>query len=183
MSLVVVVGKEAFTLRHLKVFRREELEAIFGELAPSIERELSRALLLLAPLAVRAQVCGREVLLAPGLTYVRGAALAVPGALTVPGLLDADFLEYLLFDLPRVLEEGRRAVLVEDLDDRFTQHEEQGIRYALDILSRVASAYRVPVVVFGGRASEEWRGYVKRIICTKEEGRVLCFVDGEKLCG
>ncbi|MEM4810542.1 MAG: hypothetical protein QXS92_01365 [Thermofilum sp.] len=54
MSLVVVAGKEAFTLRHLKVFRREELEAIFGELAPSIEKELSRALLLLAPLAVRA---------------------------------------------------------------------------------------------------------------------------------
>lgn len=182
MSLVVA-GKEAFTLRHLKVFRREELEAIFGELAPSIERELGRTLLLLAPLTVKARVCGRELLLTPGLTYVRGALLTVPEAISVPGLLDADFLEYLLFDLPRVLEEGRRAVLVEDLDARFTRSEEQGVDYALDILSRVASVYKVPVVVFGGQRSEGWRGYVKRIVCGKEGDRVVCFSDGEQLCG
>lgn len=179
----VVVGREVFTLRHLKVFRREELAAIFGELAPGIERELSRAVFLLAPLTVKGWVCGREVLLTPGITYANYAALEVPGALAIPGLLDAEFLEYLLFDLPKMLEEERRAVLVEDLDARFTVHEEQGVQYALDILHRISSVYRVPVIVFGGQHSSEWGRYVKRILCKREGGRVSCFVDGEQLCG
>lgn len=180
---VVIAGKEAFTLRHLRVFRREELEAIFGDLSSSIERELSRAVLLQAPLTVRVVVCGKEVVLTPGITYVRGASLEVPNSLPVPALLDADFLEYLLFDLPRLLEEKRQAVVVEDLDARFTVHEEHGVLYALDILYRVASVYGVPVVVFGGQRSERWRGYVRRITCERRGGREICFLDGDQVCG
>ncbi len=183
MSRLVVVGKEAFTLRHLKVFRREELAAIFGELAPVLEKKLESVVVLLTPLYVRAGICGRELLLSPGVTHVRGAALKLAGALQVPPLLDADFLEYLLFDLPRALEEERRAVVVEDLDGRFTVHAEEGVSYSLDILARVASVYRVPVVVYGSELSERWGYFSRRVRCEKLEGRELCTVDGEPVCG
>lgn len=183
MSQLVVVGREAFTLRHLKVFRREELAAVFGELAPVLEKKLESVIVLLTPLYAKAGICGREILLSPGVTLVRGAVLNLQGALHVPPFLDAEFLEYLLFDLPRALEEERRVVVVEDLDGRFTVHAKEGIGYSLDILLRVASVYRVPVVVYGSGLSEGWGYFSRRIRCEKLGEREVCTVDGEPLCG
>lgn len=180
MSRLVVIGREQFSPVHLKVFREEELRAIFGEVAEEVARIAGQTIALFPPLAVKVEVCGRQVHLPQGLSFASGVELNIPDGLYVPALLDGEFLEFLLFDLPRKLDEARRAVVVEDLDQRFTRDVEEGVLYSLDILSRVSAVYRVPVLVHGSRHVEELWGFAKSIVCVEGE---RCYLDGEPFCG
>lgn len=182
MSETIVVGSETFSRRHLKVFRREELEEIFGEVAEDLARVAEATVVFSSPLSVEVEFCGNRYSLPPGITHVRGASLSVPRCTYVPEYLDEEFLEYLLFDLPRELDGTRAPVVVEDMPRRFTRWAREGVLYALDILSRVARVYRVPVVVYGDEETEGLWRYARRFACIREGPERACFVDGEP-CG
>ncbi|MEZ0345821.1 MAG: hypothetical protein ABWK01_04660 [Infirmifilum sp.] len=180
MSSLIVIGREGFSRAHLKVFRDEELRAIFGELADEASRISLETTVLFQPLTTQVEVCSSRVILPHGVILVSGIDLEIPRSFYVPAVLDGEFLEYLLFDLPRKLDVERKPVIVEDLDQRFTRDANSGIVYALDILRRIAATYKVPVVVSGDRWLEEIGRFTRRIVCTAD-GK--CLVDDEVFCG
>lgn len=179
MSKLVVVGREQFSRAHLKVFREAEVRAIFGQVAEEVLQMTRDVVVLFPPLIVHVELCGKSAYLPPGVSLASGAYLKVPGGLYVPELLDGEFLEYLLFDVPRSLDEARRPIVVEDIDQRFTTDVREGVLYALDILSRISSTYRVPVLVHGDRGLEELWGFARRFICLE---RGLCLLDDMPFC-
>ena len=140
-------------------------------------------MVLLKPLEVEVRLCENYgVRLGPGVFLVFGLELD-EGYLGVPPLLDGDFLEYLLFDLPKTLDRGRRPVLVEDIVERFTRNVDEGVVYALDILFRVSRVYRIPVVVFEGRDISGRYSFSRALGCARgEDGRTYCSVNGEVVC-
>ncbi len=176
----IVLGNERFTAAHILVFTEEELASIFGEAGVRLRELAQHAETGFSDLVVELEACpGYHVPLRPCVALIAGIPLRLEGGLTVPPLLDDEFLVYLLFDLPKTLDGLRRAVVVEDLDERFTRDVDDGIRYALDILGRVSRVYRVPVIVTGGA---RLAGYTfdRRIVRPKGEGVV--YVDGEPFC-
>ncbi|QOJ79376.1 hypothetical protein IG193_02630 [Infirmifilum lucidum] len=180
MSRVVLIGREQFSRTHLKVFRDVEIRSMFGELAEEVLAITRETTVLYLPLSVSVEFCGRSVYLPAGVSLASGVYLDVPGGLYVPELLDEEFLEFLLFDLPRSLDEARRPVVVEDIDQRFTRDVREGVLYALDILSRISVTYRVPVLVYGDRSLEGAWSFARRLACG-DKG--LCSLDGEPFCG
>ncbi|AKG38702.1 hypothetical protein MA03_04620 [Infirmifilum uzonense] len=180
MNGLIVVGREEFSRVHLKVFREEEVRAIFGEMSEELLKLSRDTLVLFQPLSVSVEFCGRKVSLPFGVSLASGVELEIPGCIYVPALLDGEFLEFLLFDLPRKLDENRKPVVVEDVDQRFTRDVREGILYALDILDRISSTYRIPVVVYGTTSlASSWR-FTRRLYCDKSG---TCFLDGELFCG
>ncbi len=176
----IVVGKEKFTSAHILVFSDEELRAIFGETGIRLRELAAHVGVKLDDIVAEIELCpGSTLPLGPGVTLVHGVPLSLEGGLIVPPLLDEEFLEYLLFDVPRSLDGLRQAVVVEELDDRFTRDPEDGVRYALDILGRISRVYRVPVIVTG-RESLAGYGFDRRIIRPRGSGAV--YVDGEPFC-
>ncbi|MCC6002797.1 MAG: hypothetical protein LM590_00445 [Thermofilum sp.] len=182
MSRQIVVGREAFSLAHLKVFRREEVEKFMGDVAGELISLASNAIIVFKPVRLEITFCGGRHVIPAGLTHVRGVQLEIPGALYLPGYLDEEYLEYLLFDLPRELDERRNPVVVEDCHRRFTRWVQEGLVYSFDVLSRIARVYRVPVIVYGDSESEKRWSFARTFSCEKVEGREVCFVDG-KPCG
>lgn len=183
-ELTVTVGRESFSLTHLKVFRREELEGVFGDLWRDVWRLAGSHVVIFKPLFVSIEVCGGEkVGVGPGVALVFGLDLR-PGEWTsVPALLDGDFLEYLLFDLPKRLDGFRSAVLVESLGSRFTRDVEEGVSYALDILYRVSRVYRVPVIVLDRYELSQRYPFSRVVGCRRgDDGKKYCVVDGEAVC-
>lgn len=179
MSGLIVIGREDFSRAHLKVFRVEEIQGIFGELSDEVLRVVKDTVVLFPPMSAPVEFCGKKVYLPYGVSFASGVELGIPDALYVPALLDGEFLEFLLFDLPKKLDERRRLIVIEDIDQRFTRYSKEGILYALDILERVASTYKVPVLVYGSMSlGDSWR-FTRRFTCSGGE----CFLDGELLCG
>jgi len=182
MSRQVVVGREVFSIAHLKVFRREELESFMGDLAEELLSLSEDTIVVFSPLRLEVFFCGEKYVLSPGLTHVRGTQIEVANGLYLPAFLDEEYLEYLLFDLPRELDKKRMPIVIEDFHKRFTRWVREGLMYSFDVLSRIARVYRVPVVVYGDRDTEAMWSYVKTFSCEKVEGIRACFVDGQQ-CG
>jgi len=182
MSRQVVVGKEVFSLSHLKVFRREEIEKFMGDVAGELTLLSENTVVVFSPIRLEVTFCGEKHVLSPGLTHVRGTQLEIAGGAYLPAFLDEEYLEYLLFDLPRELDKKRVPIVVEDSHKRFTRWVHEGLTYSYDILSRIAKVYRVPIIVYGDRETENMWSFVKTFACEKIEGRGKCFVDG-KPCG
>lgn len=145
------VGRLLMSLTHLKCLRREELEQWVGaERAARLLAMAERHVVLLHPLYAELSYTGGRLLVSPGLTLVSGVEFELrPEPIALRARLDDEFLWDLLVELPRRLEGGRAPVLVEDLDERFTKHVDEGILYALDVMERVAGVYRVPFIVTG----------------------------------
>lgn len=180
----VTVGRESFSLTHLKVFRREELEGIFGDLWQDVWRLAGSHVVIFKPLFVDIDLCGSEnVKIGPGVALVFGMDLWSDEWFSVPAQLDGYFLEYLLFDLPKRLDEFRSAVVVEDLGSRFTRDVEEGVSYALDILYRVSMVYRVPVLVLDNYELYPRYSFSRVVGCWRgDDGKTYCIVDGEVVC-
>ncbi len=180
----VTVGRESFSLTHLKVFRREELEGVFGDLWQDVWRLAHSHVVIFKPLFVDINLCDSEdVKVGPGVALIFGMDVWSDGWFSVPALLDGDFLEYLLFDLPKRLDEFRSVVVVEDVSSRFTRDVEEGVSYALDVLYRVSRVYRVPVLVLD--SYELYRRYTfSRVVGCRigDDGKTYCIVDGEVVC-
>ncbi len=176
----ILIGKSSLSLPHILVFTDEEGARIFGKMWPHLKALAVEAKPGYSPLKVEISPCpGTRIPLIPGANLVSGLDVNLEGALKVPPLLDADFLEYLLLDLPRLLEEFRRGVLVEGLDERFTVHAGEGLSYAVSIMDRVGRVYAVPVVAMGG-PSLAGLPFSRKILHVKGEG--LIYLDGEPLC-
>ncbi len=178
----IVVGKERFTAAHLLLFTESEGRAFFGDAWSHLRRLAEQARPSYKPLTLEVEVCpGRRVLVGPGSTLISGVEAPLEAGLEVPPLLDEEFLMYLLFDAPRALDGLRRAVVVESLDERFTRDVEEGLRYAVDIMSRLGLAYRVPVVATGG-VGLVGLSFSRRIVTVRDEEATVVYVDGEPFC-
>lgn len=78
-----------------------------------------------------------------------------PAPFIVPDYLDEEFVRYVFFELPKLLERERRCVFIEDLDERFIRHARQGLVYMTDLLKRISTAYNIQVVVTGSPVLED----------------------------
>ncbi|RLF06945.1 MAG: hypothetical protein DRK00_00080 [Thermoprotei archaeon] len=176
------VGKLLISLTHLKCLRREELEQWVGaERAAQLLAMAKKHMVLLHPLYAELSYPGGRLLVSPGLTLVVGEEFKLtPEPIAPEARLDEEFLWDLLIELPRRLEARRAPVLVEDLDERFTRHVNEGILYALDIMERVANVYRVPFVVTGAaRLFGMWSWLHTILRVYDKRGGSLLLVDGQ----
>ena len=178
----VQVGKLLISLTHLKCLRREELEQwVGGEEARKLISRAQRHLVLVSPAYAELAYSGGKILLSPGLTLVSGLDFTVePDPLRVSQQIDDDLLWHLLIEVPKLLDVERAPILVEDLDYRFTRHAREGVMYALDIMERVSSVYRVPFIVTGSielLGMWSWLHTVARVY--DEKGRSIVLVNGE----
>jgi len=176
------VGRLLMSLTHLKCLRREELEQWVGaERATQLLTMAESHIILLHPLYAELSYPGGRLLVSPGLTLASGVEFGLsPEPIKPRARLDEEFLWDLLVELPRRLEAERAPVLVEELDERFTRHVDEGILYALDIMERVASVYRVPFVVTGAAkllGMWSWLHTILRVYDKK--GVSLLLVDGQ----
>ncbi|MCC5999081.1 MAG: hypothetical protein LM573_08380, partial [Thermofilum sp.] len=67
MSRQVVVGKEVFSLSHLKVFRREEIEKFMGDVAGELTFLSENTVVVFSPIRLEVTFCGEKHVLSPGL--------------------------------------------------------------------------------------------------------------------
>ena len=129
----------------------EELKALgFSELIPEALRQKRVFKKPSPPICVR--VNRIDYLLPPTLTVILGEYGELldftPTPIEAPySLTDKSLVEYLLFDLPEVLENERSPVLVRDLSERFSTHVYEGVEYCLNILARVSKVYNVSTIV------------------------------------
>ena len=154
MSELVKVGKYELSLRHLSIFKIEELERLVKD------RKVAEELLEKAKTAVYVSMIRPTILKIKNLEYYFpvGVSLVVdrynvldyePKPFSVPDYIDKDFLEYLAFKLPKKLDTFRTPVYVPDVDDRFTKHVREGVVYAADIMERIGRAYQVQIICTG----------------------------------
>jgi len=178
----VTVGKLRLTLTHLKCLRLEELAQWVGrEEAERLLERAARHRVLLKPLIAELRHPAGSLTLSPGLALLSGVEFAVNiEPLTVGGSRDDDFLWELLIEVPQLLEVERRPVLVEEPDARFSRHAREGVLYALDIMERVSSVYKVPFIVTGSAGlASLWRWLHTVIRARGWRGEELVVVDGE----
>lgn len=177
----VQAGKLLLSLTHLKCLRREELEMwVDKEAAARLMKRAAQHRVFFEPLPAELKYSGGTIVASPGLILVSGLDFELsPEPLVVEGRND-EFVWQLLISTPRQLDEGRRPVLVEELDARFSRHQAQGLRYSLDVMERVSGVYKVPFVVTGSaRLATEWRWLHFIIKAKGSRGEELLVIDGE----
>ncbi len=84
-----------------------------------------------------------------------------PEVLWVPELLDEQYVNYLVYDLPKEIEENienRRPVAT--YVEAFTRDIEEGVRYALWTLHRIGVVYRIPVLALGSPLGLKFKEYL-----------------------
>ncbi len=167
-----ILVKEKLSMRHLAMLYKEEVgEELLEEWMRA--REAVRYSFL-SPVVGEVVVNDLRLSLPYGLSCIvdsYGYISVLPEPIMVKDCIDHDFIRYLLYDLPKMLDEDRRPVLVEGFDERFTKNAVQGLIYAGDILKRVGIMYRVPVAV---KCCINTLGYLKWVntyIIVKREGR------------
>jgi len=105
-----------------------------------------------------------------------------PAPLIVPDYLDGEFVKYVFFELPKLLERERRCVFIEDLDDRFTRSVRQGLLYITDLLKRISAAYNVQVVASGSSVLEEvFEGWTNVFTVYRRGGGIYVLVKPENI--
>ena len=181
MSRVVEIRGKRISLTHLKCFRRMELERWLGrEEAERLVEVARKHITAITPLYATLHFMGRRITLSPGPSLVSGVEFRVtPEPLETLGELDEDFLYTLLFEVPEMLDVERRPVLVERLDERFTQRVEEGVRYALDVVERISRVYRIPFIVTGQPSLlGVWGWHHTLVRVFDERHRPLVLLDG-----
>ena len=140
-----------YSLRHLRVFTVDELVKFF-KLKPSEAYRLLIEVRKIEPLEpISLNLLRLDYRVSVGVYGFYGEYEQLldfdPDPLLAPSLVNEEFLNYLLFDLPQVLDYDRRPVLVLNFDERFSKWILEGLNYSLSILKRISVAYSVPVVV------------------------------------
>jgi len=146
------------SVRHIKVLTVTEIAALFSvsrEEAYRVKKSVEKLEESLLPLVAVGYIYGEKVYFPHGLSLVYPRVEKLdPSPYEAPGLLNEDYLKYLLLKLPRLLDKARKPVLVSE-PDRFTINEAEGVEYSFYILARIAYVYRVPVII----ATEDRRLY------------------------
>ncbi|RLF05866.1 MAG: hypothetical protein DRK00_03295 [Thermoprotei archaeon] len=169
---------ERVTLTHLKVFREGELGYLVGNVKARKLLEIARRHVAVPPplYATLTFRTGR-LTLAPGPSLVSGVKFVImPEPMEAPMGFGSEFIRALLLRVPKMLEISRAPILVKDLDERVKG---EGVKYALDIMERVARVYRVPFIVTGSLTllgAWSWRHSLVRVY--DKWGRSLILVDG-----
>ncbi|MCS7104915.1 MAG: hypothetical protein NZ954_05045 [Thermofilaceae archaeon] len=178
----VEVGKLRLSLPHLKCLRREELEQWVGN--HEAERLLAKAFkhkVVLKPIHAEIRYGYGRLALSPGVTLVSGLEFTItPPPIYLSGDRDADFLWNLLVILPQRLDSMRAPVYVEELENRFSCNVIEGAKYALDVMERISSVYKIPFVVSGSAELVNLWGWLHTLIKARgSRGEAVLFVDGE----
>ena len=91
----------------------------------------------------------------------RFVARIKPKILWVPEFTDEKYINYLIYDLPKKIEENvdnRRPVAT--YIEAFTHDIETGIRYALWTLARIGITYRIPCLALGTHHCLKFKDYL-----------------------
>jgi len=181
MSVSFEVCGERVTLTHLKVFREDELGYLIGNAkARKLIEIAKRHVAAMPPLYATLTFRTGRLTLAPGLSLVSGVDFVLrPEPIEAPASFGNELIHDLLLKVPKMLEALRAPVLVRDLDERVKG---EGVKYALDVMERVARVYKVPFIVTGSLpllGAWSWRHTLVRVY--DRWGKSLVLVDGKPI--
>jgi len=166
-----ILVKEKLSPRHLSLLYREEVgDSLLEEWRKARE---SVRFSLLRPISAVLTVYGLRINLPYGLILANFSEFEVePEALVVGDYTDEDFIRYILYDVPRLLDGSRRPVIVPELDERFSRNVIEGIVYSADILLRIGVAYRVPCIAVCSLHALNNIRYTEALLKLRHEGKV-----------